>query len=163
MYLCMSTSLYATASHSYFKKFLFQLQYLLKRSQETRTSGNVRGYGMSLVGTNEHGHGTGWNMGHINHNHLSYQVSGGADGSGDIYNWGNVTALARGIEYDMHFAKIRPQRVHLVVADGECNLNDSRAMFGSQCHRCSWIYRHLLQVDLMLKETRNVKKSCRKS
>lgn len=74
---------------------------------------------MSLVGTNEHGHGTGWNLGHIHHQNLSYQVSGGADGSGDIYNWGNVTALGRGIEYDMHFAKLRPQKMHLVVADGE--------------------------------------------
>ncbi|CAJ1909532.1 unnamed protein product [Cylindrotheca closterium] len=93
-------------------------EYLLKRSQETRTSGFVRGYGMSLVGTNEHGHGTGWNLGHINHQNLSYQVSGGADGSGDIYNSENVKALSRGIEYDMHFSKLRPQKMHLVVADG---------------------------------------------
>lgn len=76
---------------------------------------------MSLVGTNEHGHGTGWNVGHVNHQNLSYQVSGGADGSGDIYNWGNVRALGRGIEYDMHFAKLRPQKMHLVVADGKCS------------------------------------------
>lgn len=48
----------------------------------------------------------------------SYHVSGGADGSGDLYNWANVVGLARGIEYDLHFAKLRPQKVHLVVADG---------------------------------------------
>ena len=78
---------------------------------------------MSLVGSNEHGNGTPWKMGHMSQRtggfQADYHVSGGADGSGDLYNWVNVVSLARGIEYDMHFAKIRPQKVHLVVADGK--------------------------------------------
>jgi hypothetical protein len=87
---------------------------------------------MSLVGTNEHGHGTGWNMSRVCHQQGSfqtnYQVSGGADGSGDLYNWENILALARGIEKDMHSARIQPQKVQLVLADGKtiesCCCND---------------------------------------
>lgn len=90
---------------------------------------------MSLVGTNEHGHGTGWNMSRVCHQQgafqTNYQVSGGADGSGDLYNWANVIALARGIEYDMHFARLRPQKVHLIVADGKSK--------GCVCNEDSWI------------------------
>jgi cap1 methyltransferase len=81
---------------------------------------------MSLVGANEHGNGTPWKMSQMCHQsegfEANYHVSGGADGSGDLYNWANVGALARGIEYDMHFAKMRPQKVHLVVADGGFDL-----------------------------------------
>ena len=97
-------------------------EYLLKRCMSTRFNGSCRGYGMSLTGTNEHGNGTPWKLSRVCHKQGSFQanynVSGGADGSGDLYSWDNVIALGRGIGYDMQSAGLQPQKVHLVVADG---------------------------------------------
>ena len=81
---------------------------------------SCRGYGMSLMGNNEHGYGLPWklqetnrytNNDNNNDNHYyyvnnnnngnhsngefrsSYKICYGVDGTGDIYNWENVAAL----------------------------------------------------------------------
>jgi len=107
-------------------------EYLMMRSQEfhdlhTRGTipGSCRGYGMSLLGTNEHGNGTFWKLKDIsewNWNgtfHTKYTICTGVDGTGDIYKWDNVRQLRSNIQSDflsngMHGSS----KVQLVVADG---------------------------------------------
>lgn len=97
-------------------------EYLMRRCQSTRGVGSCRGYGMSLVGTNEHGMGTPWKLDYVcEHDgafETHYRVSGGADGTGDIYQWKNVEALMKGIQYDCASAGMPQQKVHFVSADG---------------------------------------------
>jgi cap1 methyltransferase len=97
-------------------------EYLMNRFQATRQSGSCRGYGMSLFGTNEHGVGTTWKLDDTTEQEwpvkLNYRISGGSDGTGDIYKWENVIALSDGIQYDVQSAGLPQQKVHLVVADG---------------------------------------------
>jgi cap1 methyltransferase len=97
-------------------------EYLMKRCQFTRSVGSCRGYGMSLVGSNEHGNGTPWKLQHLCDQHgafqTHYRVSGGADGTGDLYHWENILGLSKGIQYDIHCAGIPQQKVHFVSADG---------------------------------------------
>jgi cap1 methyltransferase len=97
-------------------------EYLMTRLQSTRTVGSCMGYGMSLVGTNEHGNGTPWKLEHMCYLQGSFQtnycVSGGADETGDLYQWENVVALGKDIQNDIQSSGLPPQKVHLVVADG---------------------------------------------
>lgn len=99
-------------------------EYLMKRCQSTRSgsAGSCRGYGMSLVGDNEHGKGTQWKLEEFCDQHGPFQTqfrrSGGADGTGDLYHWNNVLELSNGIHYDMKYAGLDQQKVHLVTADG---------------------------------------------
>lgn len=97
-------------------------EYIMKRLQSTRQEGSCRGYGMSLIGANEHGTGTPWKLNHIHQQHGNFQtvyrVSGGSDGTGDIYKWENVLELSRGIQHETRTAGLHHGKVHLVVADG---------------------------------------------
>ena len=88
--------------------------------QQCRDGGvrTCRGFGMSLVGTNEHGNGTPWKLSNYQQQYpdgstTTYQLSGGADGTGDIYNFANVEHLGHEIQ-----AATGSHKVHLVVADG---------------------------------------------
>ncbi|KAL7569194.1 hypothetical protein ACA910_016754 [Epithemia clementina (nom. ined.)] len=86
-----------------------------RRQQQTRdhsgswNSSSTYGYGMSLNGYNEYGHGTPWRLSNsscssstigdhgnslgddLTHEH--YQIFNGIDGSGDVFLWNNVQAL----------------------------------------------------------------------
>jgi cap1 methyltransferase len=77
-----------------------------------------RGYGMSLVGSNEQGRGADWKIRNTN----NYQTCYGADGTGDIYNWENVLALQSMVRTDCANTNastcIEDGKVHLVLADG---------------------------------------------
>jgi cap1 methyltransferase len=107
-------------------------EYLMMRSQEFHhwdtqgtTPGSCRGYGMSLLGANEHGSGTAWKLDHIsNWNydgsfHTEYKISSGVDGTGDIYKWENVKQLGMEVQVDLQACGMQQNaKVHLVVADG---------------------------------------------
>ena len=69
----------------------------------------IRGIGMSLIGTNEHGRGTNWKVDDYDDQHFHYRVCTGADRTGDIYNWDNVVALRR---------EINGMRIDAVLCDG---------------------------------------------
>lgn len=76
-----------------------------------------RGFGMSLLGANEHGNGARWKLSSArsedNGFSLDYQVCKGSDGTGDIYQWHNVEDLNRQIH-----GAIGTNKVDLVLADG---------------------------------------------
>jgi cap1 methyltransferase len=67
------------------------------------------GFGMSLVGTNQHGTGFDWNLRHPN-----FLIVNGSDGTGDIYKWGNIQWLRKIISQHNSCRTT----VDLVVADG---------------------------------------------
>lgn len=99
--------------------------YLMKRFQSNEIQGSCRGYGMSLVGKNEHGKGCNWRLDDIYENDntntfsINYRVLYGYDGTGDIYNWDNVVSFQKEIEHDLQEAGIQSSRkMNLVVADG---------------------------------------------
>ena len=98
---------------------------------------SARGYGMSLMGQNEHGFGLPWKLQdyegrpgdgrHYSHGfRTSYQICYGVDGTGDIYNWDNVESLQNMIYNDdivmqkecENHDNIEHGKVHLVVVDG---------------------------------------------
>ena len=89
------------------------------------TGGCCRGFGMSLVGNNDQGHGTPWKLsqgplmmgGHGNHGGVYYHICHGEDGTGDIFQWHNVQALQREIAAQQMAHKVRG-KVALVTADG---------------------------------------------
>jgi cap1 methyltransferase len=97
-------------------------EYLLKRCQSNGHS--CRGYGMSLDGLNEHGEGAGWRLRDVSQRdatrslETSYRICGGADGTGDIYQWENVLSMRREIEQDLLGVGIGHRKMDLVVADG---------------------------------------------
>lgn len=109
-------------------------EYLMMRSRDTHhwaTNGTIpgscRGYGMSLLGMNEHGKGTHWRLNpHISewntqgNYHTEYKICRGVDGTGDIYQWENVEFLANEIRSDLQSCgKLHVEaKVNLVVADG---------------------------------------------
>ena len=107
-------------------------EYLMMRSQDIHRhqtqdmiSGSCKGYGMSLLGSNEHGNGTSWKLSQIskwNYNgtfHTEYKICNGVDGTGDIYTWENVEQLKREIQSDMQcLGMVADAKVQLVVADG---------------------------------------------
>ncbi len=68
----------------------------------------ANGFGMSLVGTNQHGTGFEWNLQNPN-----FLIVNGSDGTGDIYKWGNIICLQSTILQHNYTSK-----VDLVVADG---------------------------------------------
>jgi cap1 methyltransferase len=87
---------------------------------------SCRGYGMSLVGSNEYGCGLRWKLEDFAHSgcgsEVHYKVCLGADGTGDIFHWDNVESLQtliardapnKSAENDNH-----PGKVHLVLVDG---------------------------------------------
>ena len=109
--------------------------------------GSVFGYGMSLIGTNEHGTAAPWRMNrsvYLKHACLGqYRICEGADGTGNIYVWENVQHLIHLMEQDAQQRIVRGSRrrtspannghsnpsrplesrvsnakAHLVVADG---------------------------------------------
>jgi len=76
----------------------------------------VYGYGMSLMGSNEHGQGFDWKLSnHVSKVHATtcqYSVCQGQDGTGDIYKWENVLNLKETMQ------KHGNPKAHLIVADG---------------------------------------------
>ena len=74
------------------------------------------GYGLSLLGSNEHGKGLNWKLSDsvstIHATTCHYSVCRGEDGTGDIYNWENVLNLKETMHRDGN------PKAHLVVADG---------------------------------------------
>jgi 23S rRNA U2552 (ribose-2'-O)-methylase RlmE/FtsJ len=94
-----------------------------------------RGYGMSLVGMNEHGRGIPWKLqdrsdrqqcagNNVGGVRQEYKICYGADGTGDIQNWENVLSLQETIyHHNVQFNSSVENdnecgRVHLVLADG---------------------------------------------
>lgn len=57
----------------------------------------VRGYGMSLIGRNENGRGTRWNLEEEESPMFAYKIIKGVDGTGDIYNWENIKTMVHEI------------------------------------------------------------------
>lgn len=103
-------------------------EYLLWRCESMGKVSACWGYGMSLHGSNEQGHGLAWKLNdksiHNNENgmYVQYQISSGSDGTGDIYQWRNVQQLQKVMAQGM--TKFYPCQekgghyAHLVVADG---------------------------------------------
>jgi len=84
-----------------------------------------QGYGMSLLGTNEHGKGTAWKLQDTvsiqNGSSFQYSICDGVDGTGDIFKWENVECLASMISQNSRNEGSNSAdtgQVHLVVADG---------------------------------------------
>ena len=84
-------------------------EYILQRCGKMRTFA-CDGYGMSLVGANEHGVGLAWKLGTTEwQDGCRYTVTQGSDGTGDIYQWANVEHLHQCMQHGP---------AHLVVCDG---------------------------------------------
>ena len=98
-------------------------EYIMKRYQSEHTSGECRGYGMSLKGSNEHGRGIQWKLApEVSETNggvqTKYLICHGMDGTGDIYKWENVISMQHAIETDLCYSGISQQKVNLVLADG---------------------------------------------
>jgi cap1 methyltransferase len=83
-------------------------EYLIHHSQRLGIP-FVRGFGMSLIGANEHGKGTRWKINSYQDSRAHYRICTGADGTGDVYNYENVLALRR---------DVGEVQVHAVLCDG---------------------------------------------
>ena len=83
-------------------------EYVFSRCSSKSIS--ARGWGMSLIGSNDEGEGTGWKLDHMltTNNDVRFTVCCGQDGSGDIYSTQNVESLVKSVG----------SRVELVLADG---------------------------------------------
>jgi cap1 methyltransferase len=97
-------------------------EYIMKRIRSKASGCVCRGYGISLVGDNEHGEGATWRLDDFcegDHTFsIDYRVLYGADGTGDIYNWKNVKSFQQKLQHDLQEAMIPQQKMNLVVADG---------------------------------------------
>lgn len=97
-------------------------EYIMKRIQSNRAGCACRGYGMSLVGINEHGKGATWRLDDFCESDdtvsINYRVCYGSDGTGDLYNWENVKCFQEEIQRDLQENFISQQKMNLVVADG---------------------------------------------
>ena len=109
-------------------------EYIMHRCKNKGVS--YRGYGMSLIGGNDNGHGINWKLDHVGINGSnsasspsSFKIYAGADGTGDVYNWENIASLHEIITNDQGegsekeannkpSAEHKPGSVDLVVADG---------------------------------------------
>ena len=111
-------------------------EYIMHRCKKKGVS--YRGYGMSLIGGNDNGHGINWKLDHIGMNcsdsassTSSFEIYAGADGTGDVYNWENIASLHEVIANDQGdgsekeseannkpSAERKPGSVDLVLADG---------------------------------------------
>ena len=75
---------------------------------------SCKGYGMSLVGKNEHGKGLDWKLG----TGANFQICKGVDGTGDIYEWKNVRHMRDFVAQDLKRNTSGGGLANLVVADG---------------------------------------------
>lgn len=95
-------------------------EYLLDRCHSSAIS--AHGWGLSLLGENDDGCGTGWKLEHMitrdGGSSAQYRASEGADGTGDIYRWQNIEALKLEILKDSQYLQTPGDTVDLVVADG---------------------------------------------
>jgi len=95
-------------------------EYLLGRCHSSNLS--AHGWGMSLLGENDDGCGTGWKLEHMitrdGGSSAQYRASAGADGSGDVYCWENIEAMKVEILNDSQYLQTAGNTVDLVVADG---------------------------------------------
>jgi cap1 methyltransferase len=101
-------------------------EYLGKRCHANAVP-ECRGYGMSLLSTNEYGEATKWKMDDStsteNGTYAQYRVCEGSDGTGDILKWENIEALHNMVRDDISaVARVESSvewgKVDLVVADG---------------------------------------------
>mmetsp|Transcript_42 Transcript_42/g.112 ORF Transcript_42/g.112 Transcript_42/m.112 type:complete len:444 (-) Transcript_42:216-1547(-) len=97
-------------------------EYIMKRIR-SKGSSHCRGYGISLVGKNEHGKGAMWRLeDHCQNDSeflsINYRVHYGLDGTGDLYNWKNVKRFQDDIQRDLQEVGITQRKMNLVVADG---------------------------------------------
>lgn len=97
-------------------------EYIMKRIRSKQSGCVCRGYGISLVGKNEHGKGATWRLDDFCESDesfsITYRVHYGSDGTGDLYNWENIKCFQEDIRVDLQEAKIPPRKMNLVVADG---------------------------------------------
>ncbi len=97
-------------------------EYIMKRIRSKRSGYICRGYGISLVGKNEHGNGAMWRLNDFCEGDdsfsIHYKVHYGSDGTGDLYNWENVKCFLEDIQDDLQKSMIPQQKMNLVVADG---------------------------------------------
>ena len=94
-------------------------EYIMKRIQSKQLGCVCRGYGISLVGKNEHGKGATWRLDDFyESDSITYRVHYGSDGTGDLYNWENVECFQNDIQMDLQEAEISQRKMNLVVADG---------------------------------------------
>ena len=97
-------------------------EYIMKRIRSKGTGCACRGYGISLVGSNEHGNGALWRLEDFCQSDstfsLNYHVFYGSDGTGDLYNWENLESFKNDIQCDLQKAGIAQRKMNLVVADG---------------------------------------------
>ena len=97
-------------------------EYIMKRIRSKRSGCVCRGYGISLVGKNEHGNGAIWRLDDFCESDdsfsINFRVHYGSDGTGDLYNWENVKRFQNDIQLDLQEAMISQKKMNLVVADG---------------------------------------------
>ena len=99
-------------------------EYIMFRCRTDRRFPTCWGYGMSLIGPNEHGNGVKWKLHDKSMNfqgfHTQYVLCTGQDGTGDLYNWDNILSLQQQIQQDVAAKSNIPntKKVDLVVADG---------------------------------------------
>lgn len=101
-------------------------EYLIQRCQRRHVPA-CSGYGMSLLGSNEHGRGLDWKLEPFasleNGQYVSFQIVDGVDGTGDVFQWANVESLRSVLQVDSGTVggittTTTDRRAHLVVADG---------------------------------------------
>jgi len=97
-------------------------EYIMKRIRSKGTGCACRGYGISLIGSNEHGKGALWRLEDFCQSDstfsINYHVLYGCDGTGDLYNWENLKTFKSDIQCDLQKAGIAQRKMNLVVADG---------------------------------------------
>jgi 23S rRNA U2552 (ribose-2'-O)-methylase RlmE/FtsJ len=99
-------------------------EYIMYRCRTERKFPTCWGFGMSLIGPNEHGNGLNWKIHDKSINlhgfYTQYTVCLGEDGTGDLYNWNNTLALQQRIQQEINATATIPRtkKVNLVVADG---------------------------------------------
>jgi len=97
-------------------------EYLMKRCHSLDSIHACRGWGMSLCGMNQDGHGAPWKLQHVLNTatggtYTRYTICEGSDGTGDVYQWENIEALQQEVLAVCGNIE-EPGKVHLVVADG---------------------------------------------
>ena len=106
-----------------------------QRRQQTSDSSPCYGYGMSLIGSNEHGEGTPWKIkSRQASNSMSkdeaeyrgddfdqetYTIFSGVDGTGDVFRWDNVEALLNLMkdDYTNNYRRRKPEEAEFSSMD----------------------------------------------
>lgn len=95
-------------------------EYILWRCRSHGTP--ATGYGMSLMGNNEHGNGVRWKVNNVNlyrnEKKSKLLICNGRDNTGDVYKWENLTYFRDFIQYNSTQSTDNNWKVPLVLADG---------------------------------------------